>query len=61
MPIIQLLVWLALFGAVLYIITLIPMDPTIRRIITIVAVVAVVLWLLESFGLLSGGPTFRMR
>lgn len=55
MAIIPLLVTLAIFGAVLYLITLIPMDPTIRKVITIVAVIAVVLWLLETFGLLGGG------
>lgn len=54
MPLIPLLITLAIFGAVLYLIQLIPMDQAVRTIIRVVAVIAVVLWLLENFGLLHG-------
>jgi hypothetical protein len=40
---------------VLYLIQLIPMDPTIKTIVRVVVILAVVLWLLESFGVI--GPT----
>jgi len=56
MHIIPLLVMIALFGVALYFVKLIPMDPTVRQVLTAVAVIALVLWLLEAFGLLHGGP-----
>lgn len=54
MPIVPLLITLAIFGAVLYLIQLIPMDPAVRTLIRVVAIVAIVLWLLNDFGLLHG-------
>ncbi len=56
MPLIQLLVVLIVVGVGLYLIQTIPMDATIRTIIRVVVILAVVLWLLQAFGLLSGGP-----
>jgi hypothetical protein len=41
--------------------TLIPMDPKIRTIINIIVIIAVVLYLLQLFGLLSGGPILGTR
>jgi hypothetical protein len=34
--------------------TYIPMDPTIKKIINIVVIIAVVLWLLSVFGVFAG-------
>ncbi len=55
MDIISLLITLIFIGVVLYLITLIPMDATILRIIQIVVILAVVLWLLQSFGVYHFG------
>jgi len=57
MTIIGLLLVLVVIGVGLYLVSLIPMDPTIRKIIVAVVLLAVVLWLLESFAVV--GP-FRM-
>lgn len=62
MSLISLLIMLVIVGVVLYLInTLIPMDPKIKTIINVVVVIAVCLWLLQAFGLLSGGPAVRVR
>jgi hypothetical protein len=53
MPLIQLIVLLVVVGLVLWLVeTQIPMDPTIKTIIRIVIVLAVVIWLLSLVGLL---------
>lgn len=44
---------LILIGVALYLVNLIPMDGTIRKIIQIVVIVVVVLWLLQALGLLG--------
>lgn len=49
MSIVSLLVILIVFGVVLYLVRLIPMDATVQKIITAVAVLALVLWLLDAF------------
>ena len=55
MDIISLLITLIFIGVVLYLISLIPMDATILRIIQIVVILAVVLWLLQGFGVYHFG------
>lgn len=52
---------LIFFGVLLYIITLIPMDGTVRQIIIAIAILAIVLWVLQGFGVYHFGtvPTFR--
>lgn len=47
---IHLLIVLIVFGAVLYIVGLLPIDGTVKRIIQVVAIVALVIWLLRSYG-----------
>jgi hypothetical protein len=44
---------LVLIGVALYIISLIPMDSTIKQIIRVVVIVAVCLWMLDYYGLYS--------
>ena len=52
---------LIVVGVLLWLInTFIPMDGTIKRILNIVVVIAVVLWLLYGFGVLSGSGNVRM-
>jgi hypothetical protein len=58
---IQLIVALVIVGVLLYLLnTLVPMDPKIKTIINVVVILCVCLWLLEAFGLLSGGPIGAM-
>jgi hypothetical protein len=58
MGLIDLIVVLIVVGVLLYLVQLIPMDATIKRIIVIVVILFVVLWLLQALGLFSAG---RMR
>ena len=50
---ISIIVTLIVIGLLLYLIGLIPMDGTIKQIIRVVIIIAVVIWLLQSFGLLG--------
>lgn len=50
---ISIIVTLIVIGLLLYLIGLIPMDGTIKQIIRVVIIIAVILWLLQSFGLLG--------
>lgn len=61
MDIVSLLITLAVFGVLLYIITLIPMDGTVKKIITVIAILAIVLWLLQGFGIYHFGTVPRWR
>lgn len=54
MPLISVLVVLLVVGVLLWLVnTYIPMDGKIKSIFNAVVVIAVVLWLLQVFGLLS--------
>jgi len=55
MTIIGLLVTLIIVGVILYIVSLIPMDATIKRIIQVLVILLVILWVLSAFGLLPHG------
>jgi len=50
---ISIIVTLIVIGLLLYLIGLIPMDGTIKQIIRVVILIAVIIWLLQSFGLLG--------
>lgn len=50
---ISIIVTLIVIGLLLYLIGLIPMDGTIKQIIRVVILIAVIVWLLQSFGLLG--------
>jgi VIT1/CCC1 family predicted Fe2+/Mn2+ transporter len=57
MPLIQLIIVLVVVGVILGLINnYIPMDATIKRILNIVVVIAVILWLLRVFGVLTNFP-----
>ena len=61
MSLVGLVVLLVVIGVGLYLVnTLLPMDPKIRTLINVLVVLAVCVWLLEAFGLLSG-PPLRLR
>jgi hypothetical protein len=53
---ISVLVTLIVLGVILYIVGLIPMDNTLRRIIQALAILFVCLWLLQVLGVWSGFP-----
>jgi len=56
MPLINLIVYLAIVGVLLWLVnTYIPMAQPIKTIINVVVVIVVVLWLLRVFGVM--GPT----
>jgi len=55
MTLIGLVVVLLIVGVALYLVSLIPMDATIRRVIQVVVLLVVILWLLSAFGLLPHG------
>lgn len=48
---VSVVVALVVVGLVLYLIGLIPMDGTIKQIIKVVVLIAVIVWLLQTFGL----------
>lgn len=48
MSLIAILIALIVFGAVLYVVGLLPIDATVKRIIQVVAIVALVVWLLTK-------------
>jgi heme A synthase len=53
----HLLISLVILGAILYLIDLIPMDATIRRVIQVLAVVFVIIYVLQIlFGLVLPMP-----
>ena len=55
MSIVGLIVTLIVIGVLLYLVELLPMDATIKRIIQIVVILCIVLWLLSMFGVFAGG------
>jgi len=54
MSLIAIVVVLLVVGVALYLIGMIPMDARIHTIIRVVVILFVVIWLLQSFGLLPG-------
>jgi type IV secretory pathway TrbL component len=60
-PLINLVVTLIVVGVLLWAVnTYIPMDPTIKKILNVVIVIAVVLWLLQAFGILGSLSSVRV-
>ena len=61
MSLVSLVIVLIVVGVLLWLVqTYIPMDPTIKRIILIVVIIAVVLYVLSAFGLLAGIGNIRI-
>lgn len=53
-PLVSLIITLVVVGIILYLINnYLPMDGKIKSILNIVVVIAVILWLLRSFGMLG--------
>jgi hypothetical protein len=51
--IVGIIVALVVVGLALYLIDIIPMDRTIKQIIRAIVIVAVIIWLLQAFGLIG--------
>ena len=61
MGLLQVVILLIVVGVLLWLVQrYIPMDPVIKRIITIVVIVVVVIWLLSLFGLLPNLNAIRV-
>jgi hypothetical protein len=60
MTLLGLILVIAFFGVVLWLVnTYLPMPPPVKTILNVVAVVALLLWLLQVTGIFSGN--FRVR
>ena len=53
---IQLIVTLVIIGVVLYLLQMIEMDATIKKVIHVLVILFVILWVLQSFGVVTGFP-----
>jgi len=61
MPLIHLIIVLVVVGLVLWVInSYIPMQATIKRILNVVVVIAVIIWLLSVFGVIGNISTIRI-
>jgi hypothetical protein len=61
MPLIQLVIVLVVVGVILWVInSYIPMQPTIKKILNAVVIIAVILWLLSVFGLIGDFSRIRI-
>lgn len=59
MPLISIILSLIIVGVILYLITLVPMDAKVKQIIYVIAILAIVLWLVQVlFGI---GPGINLR
>jgi hypothetical protein len=62
MSLITLILTLAIVGFLLWLVlTYIPMPDPFKKVIMVVVVIAVILWLLNGFGWLGGGPTLNFK
>ncbi len=61
MPLINVVLTLVVVGLVLWVInTYIPMQSTIKSILNLVVVIAVIIWLLYGFGIITSGGDVHM-
>ncbi len=60
MPLIQIVIAIAVVGVLLWLVNLIPMQGTIKGILNAVVVIALVIWLLKAFNLLSYVTQYRV-
>jgi hypothetical protein len=61
MSLVGLIVALVIIGVVLYLVNLLPMDATVKKILSVVVLLVVILWLLQAFGLWTTGPFIVRR
>ena len=62
MPLINIIIVLVVIGAILWAInTYIPMADSVKKILNVVVVIFLVLWLLQSFGVIGSLGNIRVR
>ena len=61
MTILSLLLTLAIAGAIVYLITLIPMPPVFKNVIIVIATIFLLLYVLQSFGVTTGFGPVRFK
>jgi hypothetical protein len=54
MPLIDIVITLIVVGVVLWLIDLIPMNNTIKKILNAIVIIVVILWVLSIFGVIDG-------
>ncbi|OQK16318.1 hypothetical protein AU255_12995 [Methyloprofundus sedimenti] len=60
-PLVSVVISLIVVGLLMWLVnSYIPMDARIKQVLNILVIIAVVLWLLSVFGVLSGIPVFRI-
>lgn len=61
MPLMNLIITLAVVGLLLWLInSYIPMEATIKKILNVVVIIAVVIWLLSAFGVIGSMSSMRV-
>jgi hypothetical protein len=60
MPLVTLVITLAVVGVLLWLVNLIPMQGTIKGLLNLVVVIAVVIWLLKVFNLFGYVTQFHV-
>lgn len=55
MGLIGLITTLVIIGLILYLVSLLPIDDTIKKIIHVIVIVVIILYLLQSVGVLGSG------
>ena len=60
MPLVTVVIALCVVGVLLWLVNRIPMQGQIKNILNIVVVIAVIIWLLKAFGLMSYLTQFRV-
>lgn len=61
MTLISLIITLAVLGFVVYLITLIPMPTIFRQVIIGIVCLVLIIWVLQSLGLVTGMPALRLK
>lgn len=61
MTLLSLLITLVVIGVVMFLINQIPMDARIKNIIYVLAILFIVVWLLQSLGVLGNFGNVRIR
>jgi len=59
MTLIGLLIVLVVFGVALYLINLVPMDGTVKKVIQVIAILFLILYVLQAFGFVNTGIKLR--